>query len=365
MIKLRKSHIGGRSDIFSVLKKIKKHYRDLRVGKVLYMLRRPLILPAFVILCLILLPALIIIVSPGDGGVQSPPFYQSGKVFPPKAIKVYRTASAAVEEVPFEEYVIGVVSSEMPASFEMEALKAQAVAARTYSLSKVLRSGDGGNPQAHTAAPLCDSTHCQAYRSQDELSALKGESWKENGGKKIKEAVNSTAGEMIYYEHELISQALFHSSSGGRTENSEDVFVSTVPYLRSVDSPFEDEATHKNEQTVMSVSSFSSAVKRAFPDKNFGSITAKNIKITENSAGGRVIKMQIGDASLSGRDIRSTMGLASADFIISMDSDTITFTSNGSGHGVGLSQYGANGMAKKGYDYKKILRHYYTGVDIY
>jgi len=282
----------------------------------------------------------------------------------PKEINIYVTATGETKSIAFEDYVIGVVASEMPSSFEEEALKAQAVAARTYSLSKVIRSGSNGFPEAHPQAPLCDDVHCQVYNSKETLAALKGDEWMKNGYTKVKKAVDSTRGQLMYFDGELVSQALFHSSSGGRTENSEDVFASTVPYLRSVDSPYEDEATHKNEQVTVSLLELASKLNGKYQDRYTGNFTANDVKIKSRTEGGTVAEFTVGSASYRGREIREALSLASATFDIASAGEYVTFTTNGYGHGVGMSQYGANGMAKKGYDYREILSHYYTGVVI-
>lgn len=282
----------------------------------------------------------------------------------PNKIKVYRSATGKVERVPFEYYVKGVASSEMPSEFEMEALKAQAVAARTYSLSKLLRAKGSGNPAAHPGAPVCDSVHCQVYQTKGELKKTKGAAWMKSGWKKISAAVDDTKGQLLYYKGQLVEQALFHSSSGGKTENCEDVFASSVPYLVSVDSPHEGDATHKNESATFSISEFSSKIKRAYPEKQFGTITKSNIKIQSRTSGGRVDKLKIGNDTLEGRQIREALGLFSANFSLSFSKNQITFVTTGSGHGVGMSQYGANGMAKNGSTYKEILSHYYKGTVI-
>lgn len=283
----------------------------------------------------------------------------------PDTIDIYRCQSGKTESIDFEEYVKGVVCGEMPSTFHIQALKAQAVAARTYSLSRVIRAKENGNPKAHPEAPLCDSTHCQVYKSQSELKKIKGSDWMKSGWKKISKAVDDTKGELLYYNGELVAQALFHSSSGGKTENSEDVFASAVPYLVSVESPYENDATHQNEKNSFLLSEFSSKIKTAFPSIDFGNIDSSNIKIISRSSGGRVEKIQIGDGIIEGRNVREALSLPSANFKINVSESTITFTSNGSGHGVGMSQYGADGMAKKGYDYKKILSHYYSGTEVH
>ena len=283
----------------------------------------------------------------------------------PATIDVYRTASGKTETIDFEEYVKGVVSGEMPSDFHAEALKAQAVAARTYSLARVMKAEKSGNPDTHPSAPLCDSTHCQVYRSPRELKEIKGSDWMNDGWGKICTAVDKTKGELLYYDDKLVQQALFHSSSGGKTENSEDVFASAVPYLVSVDSPYEDDATHQNEKNSVSIYEFAEKLKAKYPNISFGDINADNIKILSRSSGGRVEKMKIGKGIIEGRNVRDALSLPSANFTLEISTDTLTFTSTGSGHGVGMSQYGANGMAKKGYDYKKILSHYYSGTEVY
>ena len=316
-----------------------------------------------VIFCLVLLPfTLVSIFQDEDHGV--PPPAKKGSVPIPEYINVYLHETGKTESVAFEDYVKGVVAGEMPASFEMEALKAQAVAARTYSLSKIIRSGGGGNPD-HPSAPVCDDTHCQVYRSPQELKEIKSAEWMDTGWPKIQEAVESTMGQLMYYQGALVEQPLFHSSSGGKTENSEDVFVSALPYLRSVDSPYETAAPHQNEQIEISLSEFKQKIKQSYPKKDLGTVSSDTVKVSERSAGGRVAAIQVGNLTIKGREIRDIFGLRSANFSVSVQGDNVLFTTDGYGHGVGMSQYGANGMAQAGYKYIDILTHYYTGVEVY
>ncbi|MBE6020115.1 MAG: stage II sporulation protein D [Clostridiales bacterium] len=253
-------------------------------------------------------------------------------------------------QVPLEEYVACVVACEMPAMFEEEALKAQAVAARTYGLS---RQGS-----------LCDTVHCQVFKTKEEISSEKGQEWMNTYWDKISSAAVETAGQVLYYNGEPASQVLFHSSSGGRTENSEEVFVSAVPYLRSVDSPYEEEATHKNDETVFALENFAEVINGqggAMP------VTIEDIgkmEITLFTTGGRVGSVRIGANEFTGKQIREMFDLPSANFTYRIEGDNIVITTTGYGHGVGMSQYGANGMAKKGYTYDEILKHYYTGTEI-
>ncbi len=317
---------------------------------------------SMVIFCLVLLPFALVKGFPEEQ--QTIPIPREGTISVPEYINVYRHASGKTESIDFEDYVKGVVAGEMPTSFEMEALKAQAVAARTYSLSKVIRSGDGGNPD-HPSAPVCDDTHCQVYRSPEELKEIKSAEWMDTGWAKIQEAVDSTKGQLMYYQGALVEQPLFHSSSGGKTENSEDVFVSALPYLRSVDSPYETAAPHRNEQVEVSLSEFKQKIKQSYPNKNLGAVSSSTLKVLERSEGGRVASLQVGNLTLKGREVRDLLGLRSADFTASLQGNTVLFTTDGYGHGVGMSQYGANGMAQAGYKYTQILKHYYTGVEVY
>lgn len=258
----------------------------------------------------------------------------------PETVSVYITDEEKTRKIDFEDYIVGVVASEMPDSFALEALKAQAVASRTYALSRI-KSG----------TQLCDTVHCQVYRDHD-IPA------------KVRRAVKATAGQVLAYDGKLASQALYFSSSAGDTENAEDVFANAYPYLVSVSSSYEPGATHKEEKTVLTLKAFRSAMKEAFPDTDFGTIKTSNIKVTGRTKGGRVDELQVGDAVISGADLRTALGLYPTRFVITSRGKKITITSAGSGHGVGMSQYGANGLAKRGRRYQQILKHYYKGVDV-
>ncbi|MDD5927674.1 MAG: stage II sporulation protein D [Firmicutes bacterium] len=287
------------------------------------------------------------------------------KVETPETIDVWRCDQEKTVKVNFEEYVACVVASEMPATFEEEALKAQSVAARTFAMAKI-----------KTESPVCDSTHCQVYKTEKELIECHPKGWENESWEKVKKACRATEGELLYYDGELVLHPLFFSSSGGQTENSEDVFVSAVPYLISVSSPYEEKATHKDEEKSFTLKEFAAAVRKSFPDKEFGTISTDRIKILSRTAGGRVEKMQVGDVTMKGTEVRSALGLSSTLFTISFKEGSgwnglspsnmkIVFVSSGSGHGVGMSQYGADGMAREGADYKEILKHYYSGTEIY
>lgn len=295
--------------------------------------------------------------------------YYENKVETPEKIKVWNVEKEKVEKVDFEDYICQVVACEMPAGFENEALKAQAVAVRTYAMSKVLSFYDT-EPEEHPKAPVCNSTHCQVYKSMSELVESHGEGWRDEGFEKIRKACSETEGELLYYEGKLVTQPLFFSSSGGQTENSEDVFSDEYPYLVSVSSTYEEGASHSNEVKTFSIEEFQRLINEKYADRNSGEkIATSDIKIISRTAGGRVDKMQIGSSTYKGTEVRSALGLSSALFSIGFKEENgesyIVFTTNGYGHGVGMSQYGANGMAKRGSDYKEILGHYYTGTKVY
>ena len=167
-------------------------------------------------------------------------------------IKVLDDDSGKIAEVPLEEYVACVVASEMPSDFETEALKAQAVAARTYASARKQEFEAGKCSHYDEGAYVCNTTHCQVYRTEEGLREVKGDEWMEKNFPKILSAVYETAGEVLYYDGSLVEQPLFFSSGGERTENSEDVFVSAVPYLRSVESgAYEEESPHKDVEVTV------------------------------------------------------------------------------------------------------------------
>lgn len=280
----------------------------------------------------------------------------------PELIKVYNLKTNEVMVIEFEEYLKGVVASEMPAEFNIEALKAQGVTARTYLLYR-FKKYPNGQPE-HLDAPVCTGTHCQVWNSKDDLIAAHEDGWYEKYWSKIEEAVNSTEGQILTYEGKII-EPLFHSTSGGRTENSEDVFSTAVPYLRSVESPYETEAPKLHDSIKITVDEFISKLEAVYGDL---SITKDNldekIKLGEVSEGGKIKYITIDDNQITGREMRSIFNLNSANFNFIQTGDEIEILTTGYGHGVGMSQWGAEGMAGEGYNYKEILKHYFTDVEI-
>jgi len=281
-----------------------------------------------------------------------------------KTIKLYNPYNDSVTEIDLEEYVKGVVASEMPAEFHIEALKAQAVAARTYAVSRTQRFSDG-HPD-HKSAPICRGIHCQAYLSLEELKQIHGDSWVENYWGKIEEAVNTTRDLLIYFNGE-VTEPLYHSTSGGMTEDAVNVFSTDTPYLKAVISPYEEEAPRFKTVTTLTGEEFIAKIIGVYPDSG---ITKENfherIKLIEKTESGRIKKIAIGNSILEGRTIRELFSLNSTNFSITYDKklNIIDIVTYGYGHGVGMSQWGANGMAKKGSNYLEILKHFYTDIDI-
>lgn len=271
-------------------------------------------------------------------------------------IQVFFHESHRAVSMDAEEYILGVLMAEMPAEFEFEALKAQCVAARTYLYSK---TNSTSNNDAHMGCVICtDSAHCQAYISAEDAKTK----WGKNASlyfEKCKKAVEETKGVIAVYKNEPIN-AVFHSFSNGKTENASDVWGNNVDYLKSVDSPG-DLSAPKYESTVkLSIDKFKKIMKEKFEcnfDNNF-------IGTVYNTVGGSVQKVIIGDKEIKGTEIRRVLNLRSSSFAINYTDDEIIFNVKGYGHGVGMSQYGANYCAKKGMNYEEILKKYYTGIEL-
>lgn len=257
-------------------------------------------------------------------------------------VTVYRN-NGKIINLELEEYVLGVVGAEMPASFNIEALKAQAILARTYAL-KSIKNGK----------KLTDTVSTQAYKDNFELQKL----WKNDYTKyyeKIKKAVNETKGKVILYNNEYID-AVYHSTSNGKTENSKNVWKNSLPYLVSVDSSWDKNVKSYKKETIFEINEFCNILKLDVEEP----IT---YEIIHNETG-RVRQITINNKTFSGTEFRNLLKLRSTDFEIEINDEKVKVTTYGYGHGVGMSQYGANEMAKQGYSYIQILKHYYTGVVI-
>ena len=254
-----------------------------------------------------------------------------------------------VRSLALEEYILGVVLGEMPAEFQVDTLRAQAVVARTYACRSL-------NHSKHESVDVCsDSACCQAYLTSEAYIQLGGSSQQIY---KVRQAVEDTMGLVLTYEGELI-QATYFSCSGGRTEPAYAVWGADVPYLQSVESPGEEKSDHYTDTVIFSAQEFCNQIGVDY----YGSAETlvKNISYTE---GGGVEFITLGETTFSGTELRRLLNLRSTAFIISTLGDTITITTKGFGHRVGMSQYGAEAMAERGSGYQKILLHYYPGTEL-
>lgn len=265
--------------------------------------------------------------------------------------KAERTVSVLTEnglkEMLLEDYIFCVVLAEMPADFELEALKAQAVVARTYTCRKMESS-------KHSEGDVCtDFQCCQAFIWEEDYISSGGT---EKSVQKVRQAVSETAGKVLTYNSELI-EATYFSCSGGKTEDAKEVWGGEVPYLQSVESPGEEQAEHYMDTVTFSAAEFCQKLGLSlsgFPASWIGQITY--------TKGGGVSTIQIGGENFSGTEIRELLQLRSTAFVITAAGDHISVTTKGFGHRVGMSQYGADAMAVQGSDYECILYHYYQGT---
>lgn len=275
-------------------------------------------------------------------------------------IKLLHTEANEVEEVDLDTYLYGVVSAEMPASFEEEALKAQAVVARTYTIYKIVN-----NDGKHGEADICDdSACCQAWISEEDRKEKWNEDERENNWNKIVNAVNSTQGKIITYNGEPIN-AFFHSNSGGETETPVNVWGgSDYPYLQTVATSGEDAYSQYSSEATFSKEEFEEKIKEVHSDFEIDFSNDDCIEIKEYTDGNRVKTIKIGNLELSGVEVRNIFGLRSANFKVTVEEKNIKFEVTGYGHGVGMSQTGADSLAKEGKTYEDIIHHYYTDVEI-
>lgn len=244
-------------------------------------------------------------------------------------------------ELPLTDYLTGVLISEMPGSFHMEAKMAQAVVARTYALRRM------GGTDKHPGVVCTDSSCCQGYLDPESFSD-------QETAELARQAVEATEGMVLTYEGELID-ATYFSCSGGATEDAVAVWGSEVPYLQSVESPGEEMAAHYTDTVHFTKEQLENVLGvRLGTGKWVGSMT-----YTE---GGGVASVMIGGKQFRGTELRALLGLRSTAFTVKTEEDGITFTTKGYGHRVGMSQYGAQAMALKGSDYVQILQHYYQGT---
>ena len=263
-------------------------------------------------------------------------------------VRVYDEETGVISKIPIEEYIVGVVAGEMPVDFEMEALKAQSVAARSYVMIQMERN-------INKEYDVVDTVTNQVYLDKEKLMSV----WKDQYTEKInkiKTAVLETMGEYISYDGK-VAEAMFFSTSPGVTENSEEVFTNKVAYLRSVESTFDEISPVYVTNKTFTLKEFYNLLNLEYSD-------TLNIEITSKTSTGRIKKIKINDKELTSGYVMSKLGLKSTYFEIIKEDTKIIVKNKGYGHGVGMSQYGAQGMAKAGYNYQDILKHYYTGIEI-
>lgn len=317
---------------------------------------------AFVSICLIL-PVLLVKDKPTedvvklDGEVAGTKEVKNSIANNP-TIKLLHLSTGEVEEIDLEIYLYGVVSAEMPATYHEEALKTQAIVARTYTMYKIK------NEQKHDNADICDtSTCCQAYITKEERLAKWKEEEREANWNRIIEAVDSTKGKVITYNGEVIN-AFFHANSGGKTEIASNVWGGKdYPYLQVVSTEGETEYTQYSSTVILSKEELLEKLKENHPDIQIDFNNENAIEILEYTEGERVKTVRFGNIEISGVEARQTFGLKSANFDL-VFGENIIFNVRGYGHGVGLSQTGANSMAKENKNYEEIIKHFYSGVEI-
>lgn len=280
-------------------------------------------------------------------------------------IQVYNPLLENLQEMELEEYIMGVVAAEMPADFSLEALKAQAVAARTFAYGRMagVYSSKSG---VHDGADICtESSHCQAWTEKEASMKKWGILFASRNWGKIERAVNETKGLIVVYQGS-IANTLFHSSSAGKTESVEEVWTgSPVPYLQSVESTGEEASKGYITSKLFTAEQIAKELRKKYPENEFDQDIAESMEILDYTIGGRVKTLKIGNITMKGTEFRTLLGLRSACFEIEQAGDgKIKITTTGHGHGVGMSQWGADALAKRGGTFREILEHYYTGVDV-
>ena len=304
------------------------------------------IMKNFLLVCflIIFIPYLIVTIFVKDDYEKQVKFY----IVTNQRIRVYRDKTKKIDSLPLEDYVSHVLAGEMPVNFDIEALKAQAVAARTYAVRKI-------NLRKEKDYDVVDTVSDQVYLDDETLKKNWGKEYEEKINK-IKSAVVQTKGQYLTYNGEIIT-AFFFSTSSGKTENSEEVFVKALPYLTSVDSSWDEISPVYHDSKTFTLKDF-------YNKLNLKYSPTLTYKVTEKSEAGSVKKITINNKEFTGKEVRQKLNLRSAYFSITKNDTNITINTKGFGHGVGMSQYGAEAMAQKGKKYDEILKYYYQGVEI-
>lgn len=321
--------------------------------------------------CFTLLPAAVLLTGRGASAESAPRQPDSSEasgtepIQPTASLEDYRVldiTTGSVEAVSVRDYVIGAVCAEMPATFEPEALKAQAVAAHTYAERQ--RRSEAQSPTAELSGAdfSNDSRHYQAFYTLDQIKGFYGDSF-DVYYPKVEAAVDAVLEEILCYQDAPIIAA-FHSLSTGVTEDAAQVWGSAVPYLVPVDSPADCEAPKYREEVTLTADVVKEKLLTAVPELKLSDQPGDWFGEAKRTDSGTVCTMQVGDQSLGGQTLRGAFGLRSAAFTLSLEGDSFTFVTKGYGHCVGMSQYGANAMAAEGSSYADILAHYYPGTEL-
>ncbi len=280
----------------------------------------------------------------------------------PEIYKMLDTRTNTIFEIKPRDYVIGAVFAQMPANFEKEALKAQAIIAHTYILRQHETVTQNSLPDLMGADFSNNFNMYQAYFNAEQAKSLYGDEYNTNL-KKITEAVDEVMKKVVTYNGSLISPA-FHSMSGGMTESAKNAWGNDLPYLQPVKSDGETKEKGFSETKTFSTEEISTRLKQDYKDIKLGEDKSQWLKVGEKSESGTVLTLTAGDKIIKGSDLKIILSLRSCNFEISFKDDTFTIVTKGVGHGVGFSQYGANAMAKSGSTYDKLLSYYYTGIKI-
>lgn len=273
-------------------------------------------------------------------------------------IRLYHTSDGTIEELNMNEYLYGVVAGEMPAIYELEALKAQAIVARTYTIYQIK------NGSKHENADICDSSLCcQAWISKENRFARWEDGKQNEYWNKIVEAVSSTNKKYITYNGEPIN-AFFHSNSGGKTELASNVWGGNLPYLKVVETSGEEAYTAYSSEVTLSKDELIVKMRENYNDFEINFKEPEPIKILSYTESGRVKTIKIGTKEISGVEARKVFGLKSNNFTVEINGDNIKFSVIGYGHGVGLSQSGSDVLAKQGYLAEDIIKYYFNNVEI-
>lgn len=336
------------------------------------MRQAPLLYVALLLLLVLIVPALLVrgcgrgeplLPADRDTGrptgtppaLPGPPLQQMGI-----AVHVYFADTGQTVAVPLEDYVAGVVAAEMPPAFVDEALKAQAVLARTYAVRKMRAFGGPGGCDDIEDADVCGDYRDQAYVTYAQLVEKLGEETAKPYWERIVAAVTATAGEIVTFEGEPIV-AVYHSTSAGMTEDAAEVWGHAYPYLQPVPSDDTTSFRYEEEKRIPL-----GEVASAFGLTELPAVAGEPIVAAlGQTAGGRVRTVRVGNETVPATEFRQKLGLRSTNFTISEDGGDLIITTRGYGHGVGMSQFGANEMAQAGSGYRDIIAYYYKGVEVH